>query len=109
MEITLVKYTLPTLFLGQEVTVAPIKLQLAGNISYANDRLGTFGFGFAKIQQYDSPSVTTLSANYNKRIGKSSSLILNASEARTSDVTSRLGSRPYVEGPKRDSGMRSVN
>lgn len=82
--------------LGQEVTVAPIKLQLAGNISYANDRLGTFGFGFAKIQQYDSPSVTTLSANYNKRIGKSSILILNASEARTSDVTSRSVGLTFV-------------
>lgn len=75
--------------LGQEIAVSPIKLQLAGNISYASDRLGTFGFGYAKIQQYDNPPITTLSGNYSVRVGESSSLILNASEARTSDVTRR--------------------
>ena len=75
--------------LGQDFAVTPIKLQLAGSLSYASDRLGSFGFGFASIRQYDSPAVTTLSGNYSIRIGESSSLSLTASEARTSDVTSR--------------------
>lgn len=75
--------------LGQEVTVTPIKSQLAGNISYASDSLGTFGFGFAKIQQYNNPAVTTFSANYSKRVGARSSLVLNASEAITSGVSNR--------------------
>ncbi|HSI37585.1 MAG TPA: fimbria/pilus outer membrane usher protein [Methylotenera sp.] len=75
--------------LGQDINVTPIKSQLAGNLSYSNDSLGTLGFGFAKIQQYDSSTITTLSGNYSVRVGKTSSLNINVSEARTSEATSR--------------------
>ena len=82
--------------LGQEFFINPIKLQLAGNLSYASDRFGNFGFGYAKIQQYVSTSVTTLSGNYSIRIGKSSSLIFNTSQAKTKDYTSRSVGLTFV-------------
>ena len=75
--------------LGQDQTVSPIQLQLAGNINYTSERLGTFSLGFAKIRQYNSPSVTTLSGNYSIRVGKSSSFILNASEAKTNNISNQ--------------------
>jgi outer membrane usher protein len=75
--------------LGQDFASRPIKKQIAGNLSYSSDTLGTIGFGFARIEQYDSPSVTTLSGNYSVRVGRNSSLSLTASEARTAGITSR--------------------
>jgi outer membrane usher protein len=75
--------------LGQELDTAPIKLQLAGNISYASDSWGTLGFGFASLEQYDSPKVVSYSSNYSVRVGESSSLSLNASEARAGDTVNR--------------------
>jgi outer membrane usher protein len=75
--------------LGQEFLSKPIKRQIAGNISYSSDTLGTIGFGFAKIDQYDSDSVTTLSGNYSIRVGRNSSLGVTASEARTAGITNR--------------------
>lgn len=74
--------------LGQSEFFKPTKLQLAGNLSYATNRIGSFGFGYARIEQYDRPSVTTLSGNYSIRVGKVSTLVLSASEARTSSLNS---------------------
>ena len=54
--------------LGQDVTVTPTKLQLAGNWTYTADKAGSFGVGFARISRYDAVSVSTLSANYSIRI-----------------------------------------
>lgn len=75
--------------LGQDFANKPIKRQVAGNLSYASDTLGTFGFGFARIKQYDSDSVTTVSGNYSIRVGKNSNLSITASEARTAGMTNR--------------------
>lgn len=75
--------------LGEEFFNKPIKSQIAGNLSYASDDLGTLGLSFARIAQYDSPTVTTFSGNYSLRVGKNSSLSFNASEARTDGITSR--------------------
>lgn len=82
--------------LGQQDFLKPIKLQLAGNISYASSRYGSFGFGYARIQQYDSQAVTTLSGNYSIRVGKSSTLVLNASEARTSSLSSHSVGATFI-------------
>ncbi len=67
--------------LGQDVTVTPTKLQLAGNWTYSTEKAGTFGMGFARINQYAGVTVTTLSANYSIRIGERANLIVNASRA----------------------------
>lgn len=82
--------------LGQEITASPIKLQLAGNVSYASDRLGSVGLGYAKLQQYGSAAVTTLSGNYSIWVGKNSSFIINASEARISNFTNRAVSLTLI-------------
>lgn len=66
----------------------PTKLQIAGNISYASQNYGTFGFGVASIDRYDSPRVTTISANYSKRIGQRSNLTLTASRVESNHDTS---------------------
>jgi outer membrane usher protein len=67
--------------LGQDVSVAPIKLQLAGNAYYATERMGSFGFGFAHINRFDDTHISTVSGNYSKRIGKRNNLIVTFSRA----------------------------
>ncbi len=68
--------------LGQDPTIEPTpRLQLAGNLSYYTQNLGTFGLGFATIRNYDTPRITTLSANYAMRVGKSGTLSAVASRA----------------------------
>lgn len=75
--------------LGQDFANKPIKRQIAGNLSYSSDNLGSIGIGFARIEQYDSDSVTTVSGNYSIRVGKNSSLSLTASQAKTAGITNR--------------------
>jgi len=67
--------------LGQDVTVAPIKLQLAANFFYSTLGQGTFGAGFVKINRYDDTEITTVSANYSRRIGQRNNLLVNVSRA----------------------------
>ncbi len=75
--------------LGQEFENKPIKKQLAANISYSSEKIGSFGIGFASIDQFDNPRVTTISGNYSIQIGKNSSLSLTGSEVKTEGTTSR--------------------
>ena len=68
--------------LGQDPTIEPtMRLQVAGNLSYYTESLGTFGLGFATIRHYDAERVTTLSANYAMRVGHSGTLSATASRA----------------------------
>ena len=77
--------------LGQEVTAAPTKLQVAGNFSYTTGKLGTFGFGFASVSRYDNPRVSTVSANYSIRVGERSNLSITASRAVAGATGNSLG------------------
>lgn len=68
--------------LGQDPTIEPtVQMQIAGNLSYYTENLGTFGLGFATIRHYDAVRVTTLSANYAMRVGRSGTLSAVASRA----------------------------
>lgn len=67
--------------LGQDVATAPIKLQFAGNWSYATERAGAFGMGFAAFSRFDNTRISTISGNYSMRIGLRNNLNLNASRA----------------------------
>jgi len=67
--------------LGQDLNVAPIKMQLAGNYYYATLGLGTFGLGYAKIRRYDDTSITTVSGNYSRRFGPRGNLLATLSRA----------------------------
>lgn len=75
--------------LGQEFENSPIKSQIAGNINYYSQNLGSLGFSFARIEQYNEPSVTTFSGNYSIQIGQNSYLNLTASEVRSDGETDR--------------------
>ncbi len=63
--------------LGDEATLLPVQFQLAGNVTYATEGLGTFGLGFASIKRFDSERVSTVSASYSFRVGKASTVSLN--------------------------------
>lgn len=67
--------------LGQAVSIAPVKLQLAGNAYYSTERMGVFGFGFAHISRYDDTRISTVSGNYSMRIGQRNSLMVTVNRA----------------------------
>ena len=67
--------------LGQDASALPTKLQLAGNVSYTTENVGSFGFGFASVSRFDAPRIFSISANYSVRVGERSSLSITASRA----------------------------
>lgn len=67
--------------LGEDALATPMKMQVAGNITYTTDKLGTFGVGFASVSRYGAERITTLSANYSMRVGQRSNLTVTASRA----------------------------
>ncbi len=67
--------------LGQELSALPTKLQLAGNTSYTQSGLGTLGAGFAVLERYDGPRISTVSASYSTRIASKAQLSVTASRA----------------------------
>lgn len=67
--------------LGQDINTQPLKLQLAGNWSYATENSGSYGLGFASFTRYDNTRITTLSANFSTNIGQRSNLSFAASKA----------------------------
>lgn len=67
--------------LGQGVGVAPIKLQVAANLSYSIENLGLFGMGYATIHRHDDTHISTVSGNYSRRVGARGSLNFNISRA----------------------------
>lgn len=76
--------------LGQDVTVTPTKLQVAGNWSYSSERLGAFGLGYASISRFDSSRVTTMSGNYSTNIGQRSNLMFTASRAQSGFISNAV-------------------
>ena len=77
--------------LGQDTAVTPIKRQIAGNLSYANERLGSFGVGYARISNYSNPPITTISGNYSIRIGQTGNLNFNVSRAQSQISSTSVG------------------
>lgn len=69
--------------LGQDLEIKPVKRQFVGSWSYGNAKLGAFSLGMARVDRYDAPSVTTMTASYSRRIGKQSNLSLIASRAKS--------------------------
>lgn len=67
--------------LGQDPDDSPVKLQLAGNASYAGTARSSFGAGFASIKLFNEDRVDTASINYSLRIGEHASLSLTASRS----------------------------
>jgi len=67
--------------LGQPESVAPIKLQLAGNWSYTSRSTYTYGIGLANLSRFDGTNVSTISGNFSTRIGESGDLTFTFSHA----------------------------
>jgi outer membrane usher protein len=67
--------------LGQDATILPTRLQLAGNWNYATEKSGSFGIGLATLSRYDDTRITTVSSNYSTRIGEHNNLSFTASRA----------------------------
>lgn len=77
--------------LGQGLEVKPLKLQLAGNVSYSTPSLGVFGVGFASVTPYDSGRVKTMSMNYSMSLSKQGSLNLSLSHSQGATSASAFG------------------
>ena len=77
--------------LGEDPGVLPTKRQLAGNISYATEGQGSFGLGFARIQRYDAPALTTISANYSMRVGRNCDLNFTAGRVQGGTRSNAIG------------------
>lgn len=88
--------------LGQDAAALPTKLQVAGNVSYATENIGSFGLGFASLSRFDAAQVFTVSANYSIRVGGNSSLSLTASRAAAGASGTSVGATLVVplEGNK---------
>ena len=71
--------------LGLDLLTQPDKRQIFANFNYAlPDTTSSLGFSFASIARFDLTKVTTLSANYSHKIGKSSRLNWNLSRSSSS-------------------------
>ena len=77
--------------LGQAVDTLPIKLQMAGTGTYATQKWGTFGLGFAQTRRFDAEKITTMSANYTVSLGGRVNLNVNVSRALASASGSAVG------------------
>ncbi|NOU01513.1 MAG: fimbrial biogenesis outer membrane usher protein [Gallionella sp.] len=77
--------------LGQDPTILPIRLQLAGNWNYTTEKYGSFGMGLAALSRYDNTRITTVSSNFSTRIGAQNNLSFTASRAINGIDNSSIG------------------
>lgn len=82
--------------LGQAFDTLPVKLQLAGNGTYATEKWGAFGLGFAQTRRFDAERLSTVSANYNIALGGRAYLNLSVSRALGSASGSALGATVLI-------------
>ena len=69
--------------LGDDIKTLPIRYQLTGNASYfASDR-NSLSAGFAMVDRFDGPRISTLSVGYNMRVFNRASLQISAARAIT--------------------------
>jgi len=77
---------------GQNLgALTPIKLQVAGNATYATETFGTFGIGYANITRFDDSRISTVSGNYSMRVGDRSTLVMTASKVLSGGTGSAFG------------------
>lgn len=54
--------------LGLEPLTPPVKLQIAGNVSYYTENRNSISAAFAMVNRFDAAKISTLSVNYNLRV-----------------------------------------
>ena len=76
---------------GELDSVSPTRAQLAATASYSTSWGGNLGLAYARIDRLDGSRITTLSGNYSRRIGASSTLAVTASRALSGGSGSAVG------------------
>ena len=56
--------------LGLEPGFLPNRRELSASYSYSDDKFGSLGIGYARIDSYDRGPIVTYTANYSRRIGE---------------------------------------
>ena len=69
--------------LGADLKTFPIRYQLTGNSSYYFNNSSSLSAGFATVDRFDGPRISTLSVGYNMRIFDRASLQISAARAIT--------------------------
>ena len=69
--------------LGLDKQTLPIRYQVAGNASHYTDNRNSFSAGFAVVDRFDGPRVSTFSVGYNMRVFNRGSLQISAGRAIT--------------------------
>ncbi len=95
--------------LGQEPSALPTKLQVAGNTGFTHSGLGTIGAGFAVLERYDGPRISTLTASYSTRIASKANLSVTASRAIAGGSGTNVGVTLVVPLDANIVGIASVN
>ena len=69
--------------LGADLKTLPIRYQLTGNSSYYFNNSSSLSAGFAMVDRFDGPRISTLSVGYSMRIFDRASLQISAARAIT--------------------------
>ncbi len=95
--------------LGLELSALPTKLQVAGNTGFTHSGLGTIGAGFAVLERYDGPRISTLTASYSTRIASKANLSVTASRAIAGGSGTNVGVTLVLPLDANIVGIASVN
>jgi len=69
--------------LGVDLNTLPIRYQLTGNASYFASNRNSLSAGFAMLDRFDGPRISTLSVGYSMRVFERASLQISAARAIT--------------------------
>jgi len=69
--------------LGADLKTLPIRYQLTGNYSYYFNNSSSLSAGFATVDRFDGPRISTLSVGYNRRVFNRANLQISAARAIT--------------------------
>ena len=76
--------------LGLDKQIFPIRYQLAGNASYYTATKNSFSAGFAMVDRFEGPRVSTFSVGYNMRVFERGSLQISAGRAITNAAANSI-------------------
>ena len=76
--------------LGVDLNTLPIRYQLTGNASYFANSRNSLSAGFAMLDRFDGPRISTLSVGYNMRVFERANLQISAARAITNPPANSL-------------------
>lgn len=63
--------------LGLDPGMFPSRREISSSYTYSDDKLGSVGLGYARVDTFDRGSLTTYTANYSRRVLQRASLAFN--------------------------------